>query len=119
MNERRSHSLAVKAALALALGSALPVVASAAQPSTLYGIVQHVSATNLKIQDPKTGHTYTFLTTPQINAVTGPSAGTKQQRTLHAGQYVQVLYSHFLGAMKARHVKVLDNSNMTMKKVGT
>jgi hypothetical protein len=119
MNNRRTHSLAAKAALALALGSTLPSAVSAAQPSTLYGIVEHVSATNLKIQDPKTGHTYTFLTTPQINAVTGPSAGTKQQKSLHAGQYVQVLYSHFLGTMKARHVKVLDNANTTMKKVGT
>jgi hypothetical protein len=82
------------------------------------GLVSHVSSDNLKVTDPKTSKTLSFLLVPRFNQVFKSHGKTMQQTTLSNGQYVKVYYDQkFLGRPHADRVLILDNANVAMKKM--
>jgi hypothetical protein len=82
------------------------------------GLVDHVSSDNLKVTDPKSKKTLSFLLVPRFNKVFKSHGKTMQQSSLHNGQYVKVYYDQkLLGRPHADRVLILNDSNVAMKKM--
>ncbi|MDQ6823576.1 MAG: hypothetical protein M3Z07_03685 [Candidatus Eremiobacteraeota bacterium] len=98
-------------ALALAIAFAAPQMASASP--TFYGIVKHVSVNNIKVQNPKTHETLSFLILPKFNQVFSDDGKTTYQMTnIHPGQYVRVTFDQkALGIRHADRIVVLTKQN--------
>jgi hypothetical protein len=98
-------------ALATALLWMLPQVAAAA--STFYGITVHVSANNIKVQDPKTKQVLSFTIVPKFDQVfSADGKTTYQMRAVKAGQYVGIIYDQkALGIRHADKIYLLNNAN--------
>ena len=105
-------------ALTAALLCGLPVVAAAATTSTFYGITVHVSTSNIKVQDPKTKQTLSFVIVPKFDHVfSADGKTTYQMGKVKAGQYVGIIYDQSaLGARHADKIYLLDNAN---QRIGT
>jgi len=103
-------------ALAAALALALPQAAFAA--STYYGITVHVSANNIKVEDPKTKQTLSFEILPKFDQVFSANGKTTYQMSaIKAGQYVGIIYDQkALGVRHADKIYLLTNAN---EKIGT
>lgn len=103
-------------ALAAALFSAMPQTTLAATTSTFYGITVHVSADNIKVQDPKTKQIMSFLLVPKFNQVFTANGKTPtQMATIKSGQYVAVVYDRkALGVPHADKIYLLNNANQTI-----
>ena len=103
---------------ALALGMfAIPAQVTLAA-STFYGITVHVSTNNIKVQNPKTKETLSFLILPKFDQVFSADGKTTYQMSkVKAGQYVGIIYDQSaLGARHADKIYLLDNAN---QKIGT
>ena len=111
-------NLASKAALAAGLFFALPVASLAATTSTFYGITVHVSTDNIKVQDPRTKQTLSFVIVPKFDQVFSADGKTTYQMSkVKAGQYVGIIYDQkALGARHADKIYLLDNAN---ERIGT
>ena len=114
-------SLARVVALAAAIAplAALPASeALAATSSTFYGITVHVSTNNVKVQDPKTKQTLSFVIVPKFDQVfSADGRTTYQMSSIKAGQYVAVVYDQkALGVRHADKIYLLTNAN---QKIGT
>jgi hypothetical protein len=103
-------------ALAIAMLAAPPVATLAA--STFYGITVHVSTNNIKVQNPKTKQTLSFLILPKFDQVFSADGKTTYQMSkVKAGQYVGIIYDQSaLGARHADKIYLLTNAN---QKIGT
>ena len=100
------------AALAGFFAWTAPHGAVAATTSTFYGITVHVSAQNIKVQDPKTKQTLSFVLVPKFNSVFSKSGKTEQMSAIRAGQYVGVVYDQkALGVRHADKIYLLDSAN--------
>jgi opacity protein-like surface antigen len=103
------------AALAAALAPvlALPPNAAAGGNSTFYGITVHVSSSNIKVQDPKTKETLSFVIVPKFDQVFSANGKTTYQMTaIKAGQYVGIIYDQrALGVRHADKIYLLTNAN--------
>lgn len=98
-------------ALTLAFAATAPQTAQAMTNSTFYGIVVHVSANNIKVQNPKTKETLSFLIVPKFNAVYREGK-TMQMSAIHNGQYVGIIYDQkALGVRHADQIYLLTNAN--------
>lgn len=98
------------AALAIA-GSSTASFAASGVNDTYYGILRHVSADNIKVYDPHTKQTLSFLIVPRFGNVFH-NGKEIQMETLHNGQYVKVIYDQkALGARHADRIDVMDNAN--------
>ena len=77
---------------ALFLGSIAAAPASAKVGSANFsGIVDHVSANNIKVHNPATNQNLSFLILPKFDQVfSGDGKTTYQMRAVKAGQYVKV-----------------------------
>lgn len=95
---------------------AAPVAAPAA--STFYGIVVHVSTSNIKVQDPKTKQTLAFTILPKFKEVFSANGKTTYQMSaIKAGQYVGIIYDQkVLGIRHADKIYLLNNAN---QRIGT
>jgi hypothetical protein len=112
----RLAALAGVAMLSLPLAPA--VAKERAGTEIFQGLVNHVSSDNLKVTDPKTSKTLTFLLVPRFNNVFKSHGKTKQQSTLKNGQYVKVYYDQkFLGRPHADRVLILDDANVALKRM--
>jgi hypothetical protein len=111
-------NLASKAALAAGLFFALPVASLAMTTSTFYGITVHVSTDNIKVQDPRTKQTLSFVIVPKFDQVfSADGKTTYQMNKVKAGQYVGIIYDQkALGARHADKIYLLDNAN---ERIGT
>jgi hypothetical protein len=109
---------AAAAAIAVALVAALPNPALAMTNSTFYGIVVHVSSNNIKVQNPKTKETLSFLIVPKFDQVfSADGKTTYQMKAVKAGQYVGIIYyQKALGVRHADKIYLLTNAN---QKIGT
>jgi hypothetical protein len=114
------HSLIRACALGLAatLLCALPQTAFAMTNSTFYGITVHVSTNNIKVQNPKTKETLSFVLVPKFDQVFSADGKTTYQMSkVKAGQYVGIIYDQkALGVRHADKIYLLDNAN---QKIGT
>jgi hypothetical protein len=102
--------------LAAMLAGALPSAALAA--STFYGITVHVSANNIKVQDPRTKQTLSFTLVPKFDQVFSADGKTTYQMSkVKAGQYVGIIYDQkALGIRHADKIYLLNNAN---QRIGT
>ncbi len=103
-----TRGLAALALLALTLA---PTAAWAA--STFYGITVHVSANNIKVENPKTKQTLSFEILPKFDQVfSGDGKTTYQMKDIKAGRYVGVIYDQkALGIRHADKIYLLNNAN--------
>ncbi len=102
----------------LALPLAPAVAAEKAGSEVFQGIVDHVSSDNLKVTDPKSRKSESFLLVPRFNKVFWSNGKTKQQGTLRDGQYVKVFFDQkFLGRPHADRVLILNDANVAVKKL--
>jgi hypothetical protein len=109
------HSTALRTA-ALTLAAAVlsvPAAATAATTSTFYGITVHVSTQNIKVQNPKTKETLSFVIVPKFDQVFSADGKTTYQMSkVRAGQYVGIIYDQKgLGVRHADKIYLLDNAN--------
>ncbi len=108
------HTFMRAAVIAAALPLAtLPVAAFAVTNSTFYGITVHVSANNIKVQNPKTKETLSFLIVPKFNQIFSANGKTTYQMgAIKAGQYVGIIYDQkALGVRHADKIYLLTNGN--------
>ncbi len=76
------------------------------------GIVRHVSATNIKVYDPKTRQTVGFGLAPKFKNVFRANDQTTQLAAIKPGQYVKVYYDRkLLGVAHADRIYLLGQDN--------
>jgi hypothetical protein len=107
--------------------AALPVVASvlAAAPaqavpvgsSWVEGTLVHISATNIKVKDDKTGKELSFALVPHFDQVfSSDGKTTYQMKSLHSGQLVKVFYDQkMLGMRHADRILVMNRMEHPVK----
>ena len=113
----KDHLLkAAAAALFAGVIAASTSVAMAA--STFYGIVVHVSTSNIKVQDSRTKQVLSFTLVPKFDQVFSPDGKTTYQMgAIKAGQYVGIIYDQkALGVRHADKIYLLNNAN---QRIGT
>jgi hypothetical protein len=100
-------------AAAAVLLTAAPQALLAMTTSTFYGITVHVSANNIKVQNPKTKETLSFEIVPKFDQVfSADGKSTYQMSAVKAGQYVGVIYDQkALGVRHADKIYLLTNAN--------
>lgn len=110
---RLSILRASAAALAIAFFSAMAQPALAIQTMTFYGITVHVSTQNIKVQDPKSKQTLSFVLVPKFDQVFSADGKTTYQMSkVKAGQYVGVVYdTSTLGIRHADKIYILTSAN--------
>ena len=110
-------STLVLALLLSALGFA-PAAAGSVGTSTFSGIVNHVSANNIKVTDTKSQQTLSFLIVPKFDQVfSSDGKTTYQMKDVKAGQYVKVYYDQkALGQRHADRILLLSQANHVMGK---
>jgi hypothetical protein len=115
----RTHPFLLRAAIAaiaISLLGTFPLAVSAAGTSTFYGITVHVSSSNIKVQNPKTKQTMSFLLVPKFDQVfSADGKTTYQMGKVKAGQYVGIIYDRkALGQAHADKIYLLTNANQTI-----
>jgi len=107
---KRFFSIALAAGL-LAAPLAVPTAARAA--STFYGIVVHVSTSNIKVQDSRTKQILSFTLVPKFDDVFSADGKTTYQMSkVKPGQYVGIIYDQkALGIRHADKIYLLNNAN--------
>jgi hypothetical protein len=120
MKQLYRSGLAAGAAVAVLSAALAPAMAREKAGSEVFqGLVQHVSTDNLKVTDPKTKHTESFLLMPHFgNIFKADGRTTAQQKDLAEGQYVKVYFDQkAFGVRHADRILILDNANITMQKM--
>jgi hypothetical protein len=114
MNIRNYRSLAAASVMAAILGSTTAAFADTVGSAHFDGEVSHVSSNNIKVINPKTHESLSFLLVPHFKQVfSGDGKTTAQMASLHEGQYVKVYYDQkFLGQRHADRIYILNNGNM-------
>lgn len=104
----RSISILVFIAAAI-----MPQLAMAGKTNNWYGEVVHVSVDNVKVYDPKSRQTLSFIVTPKFDQIFSANGKeTYQMKDLKHGQYVRVVYDQkALGMRHADKIFILDNAN--------
>ena len=102
--------------LAAAITSAAfaPLTAQAGGRSADFsGIVDHVSSNNIKVTDPRSHRTLSFMIVPKFDRVfSSDGKTTYQMRAIKAGQYVKVYYDQkMLGMRHADRILLLRQNN--------
>jgi hypothetical protein len=82
------------------------------------GLVQHISPNNIKVTNPATKQTLSFLIVPHFDKIfKGDGQTTQQEAALKEGQYVKVYYDQkAFGTRHADRILILNNANMAMGK---
>jgi hypothetical protein len=95
----------------LGAGLAAPQAALALKNGEFVGRVDHVSDQNIKVTDPKTGQTLSFLLVPKFkNLWSDDGKTTYQMSFLHTGTPVKILYDQkTLGLRHADKIIVLKH----------
>src|ERR1700716_3727292 len=107
------------AALPLITVITTPAPAEAAKvgSSWVEGTLVHISASNIKIKDDKTGKELGFLLVPHFDQVfSADGKTTYQMKSLHSGQLVKVYYDQkMLGVRHADRILVLNRMEHPVK----
>lgn len=104
----RSFPLLVLIAAMLA-----PQMALAGKTNNYYGEVVHTSVDNVKVYDPHTKQTLSFIVTPEFDQIFSDNGKTTyQMKDLKKGQYVRVVYDQkALGMRHADKIYILNSRN--------
>lgn len=105
---------------ALPLTTIITAVPAAAVPvgsSWVEGTLVHISTTNIKIKDDKTGKELSFALVPHFDQVFSDDGKTTyQMKALHSGQLVKVFYDQkLLGIRHADRILVLNRAQRPVK----
>ncbi|MEA2688934.1 MAG: hypothetical protein QOD51_1541 [Candidatus Eremiobacteraeota bacterium] len=117
----RTYAIAaVFAALSiLATGIVAPAPAQAATVGSAWveGTLVHISSSNIKIKDDKTGKELGFVLVPHFDQVfSSDGKTTYQMKSLHSGQLVKVFYDQkLLGVRHADRILVLNRAEKPVK----
>jgi hypothetical protein len=110
---------ALIAAVPIATSVVAPAPAQAAKVGSAWveGTLVHVSTSNIKIKDDKTGKELAFLLVPHFDQLfSSDGKTTYQMKSLHSGQLVKVYYDQkFLGYRHADRILVLTRSEKPIK----
>jgi hypothetical protein len=114
----RTHIVRLIATALLLAGvfySAMP--ASARGSAWVEGSLVHISTTNVKVIDDKTGKELSFLLVPHFDQIfSSDGKTTYQMSALHRGQLIKVYYDQkFLGQRHADRIEVLNHRQMDVK----
>lgn len=92
--------------------------ATALAASTFYGITRHVSTNNIKVYDPKSHQTLSFVIVPKFDQVfSADGKTTYQMKKIKPGQYVGIIYDQkALGIRHADKIYLLNNANQRIGK---
>ncbi len=107
------HTFVRAAAAAFFAGLMAASSSVALAASTFYGIVVHVSTSNIKVQNPKDEQTLSFTIVPKFDQVFSANGKTTYQMSaIKAGQYVGIIYDQkALGVRHADKIYLLNNAN--------
>jgi hypothetical protein len=99
------------AVLALLVLVVAPNAAWAA--NTFYGETVHISTSNIKVRDPRTGQVLSFEILPHFDQIfSADGKTTYQMKDIHDGHYVGVIYDQkALGARHADKIYIMNNAN--------
>ena len=117
----RTHIIAAVFAAVSVIGTAIvaPSPAQAAKVGSAWveGTLVHISSSNIKIKDDKTGKELGFLLVPRFDQVfSADGKTTYQMKSLHSGQLVKVYYDQkLLGARHADRILVLNRAEKAVK----
>ena len=97
--------------------TATPAEAAKVGSSWVEGTLVHISTTNIKVKDDKTGKELSFALVPHFDRVfSGDGKTTYQMKSLHSGQLVKVYYDQkLLGLRHADRILVLTRHEMPVK----
>jgi hypothetical protein len=111
MRQIMTRGLAALALLALTLA---PSAAWAA--NVFYGIVDHVSTTNIKVTDPRTHQTLSFVILPKFDQIfSADGKTTYEMKNIADGHYVGVVYDEkALGIRHADKIYLLTGRNQVI-----
>jgi hypothetical protein len=113
MRQMMTRGAAALALLALTLA---PNAAWAATTNVFYGIVQHISTTNIKVENPKTHQVLSFELLPKFDRIfSADGKTTYQMKNIENGHYVGVVYDQkALGIRHADKIYLLTNRNQVI-----
>lgn len=113
-----SRSLLLAAVPSFVLALTIPAVGVPTGKSLFYGNVVHVSMQNIKVHNPKTGETLSFVILPKFNQIfSGDGKETYQMKDIHRGAYVKIYYDQkALGARHADTIYVMTKVNAVKRK---
>lgn len=99
--------------LALIAACLIPQLALAGKTNNFYGEVVHTSVDNVKVYDPNSKQTLSFIVTPEFDQVFSDNGKTTyQMKDLKHGQYVRVVYDQkALGMRHADKIFILNSRN--------
>jgi hypothetical protein len=105
----RKAILLATAALTLGLGLLAPQTSLAA--ARFYGIVRHVSANSIKVDDPRTNQTLSFeVSSGSVGVFSGDGKTTYRLSDVRPGRYVGIIYDQKrLGIRFADEIYLLTN----------
>jgi len=106
-------------AVSLAFATIVPAGTLAnAGSANFSGIVDHVSSNNIKVTDPATHQSLSFLIVPKFDQVfSADGKTTYQMKAIKPGQYVKVYYDQeALGARHADRILLLKQDNAVKAK---
>ncbi len=110
---------ALVAVVPIATSVVAPTPAQAARvgSSWVEGTLVHISSSNIKVKDDKTGKELSFLLVPHFDQVFSDDGKTTyQMKALHSGQLVKVFYDQkLLGARHADRILVLNRAQKPVK----
>jgi len=110
---------ALMAAVPVATAVVAPAPAQAAKVGSAWveGTLVHISSTNIKIKDDKTGKELGFVLVPHFDQVfSSDGKTTYQMKALHSGQLVKVYYDQkLLGIRHADRILVLNRAEKPVK----
>jgi hypothetical protein len=94
-----------------------PAQAATVGSSWVEGTLVHISSSNIKVKDDKTGKELGFLLVPHFDQVfSSDGKTTYQMKSLHSGQLVKVFYDQkLLGARHADRILVLTRMEKPVK----
>ncbi|MDQ6943512.1 MAG: hypothetical protein M3169_13490 [Candidatus Eremiobacteraeota bacterium] len=110
---------ALIAAVPIASAVVAPAPAQAAKVGSAWveGTLVHISSSNIKIKDDKTGKELGFVLVPHFDKVfSSDGKTTYQMAALHSGQLVKVYYDQkLLGIRHADRILVLNRAEKPVK----
>jgi hypothetical protein len=97
--------------------SVAPAEAAKVGSSWVEGTLVHVSTSNIKVKDDKSGQELSFLLVPHFDQIFSEDGKTTyQMKSLHSGQLVKVFYDQkLLGARHADRILVLNRMQKPVK----
>ncbi|MHB8140427.1 MAG: hypothetical protein ACYDHD_04105 [Vulcanimicrobiaceae bacterium] len=111
------HLVARSAIIAFLLALVAAPVTALAAP-VFYGITVHVSTNNIKVQNPRTKQTLSFVIVPKFDRIFSPDGKTTyQMKNIKPGRYVEIIYDQkAFGIRHADKIFLLNGANQRLSR---